>query len=137
MKVRYAVLASLAMFAAPIAAQGQGGQGMRQGMAAAAPTLDSLTAQLALTAEQQPKVAAVLEAYGASTKESQAFMTKMRESGDMASMRDNPDAMKHMTALRDARTTMTTDLKAILTAEQAAKYDALYPQRAGRRPGGE
>ncbi len=137
MKARFALLATLAVFAAPLAAQG-GGQGMRMGggMMAAAPSLDSLTAQLVLTEEQQPKVAAVLKAYEESTKDAQAFVTKMRESGNMQGLRDNPDAMKHMTALRDARSKMTTDLKAILTTEQSAKYDELYPQRM-RRPGNE
>lgn len=137
MKVRFAVLAALAVVAAPLAAQG-GGQ-MRQGggMMAAAPTLDSLKVQLTLTEEQLPKVEAALAAYEASTKDAQAFVAKVRASGDMQAMRDNPDAAKHMGTLRDARTKLATDIKAVLTTEQAAKYDELYPQRMGRRPGGQ
>lgn len=138
MKIRYALLATLALFATPLAAQG-GGQGMRMGggMMAAAPSLDSLTAQLTLTAEQQPKVAAVLKAHQESTKDAQAFLAKMRESGQMGAMRDNPEAMKHMTSLREARTKLVADLKAILTPEQSARYDELYPQQMRRRAGGQ
>lgn len=140
MKVRFAILASLAVLAAPLAAQG-GGQGMRQGggmgMMAAAPTLDSLTAQLTLTAEQQPKVAAALRKYEESSKDARAFVAKAMESGGMQGMRDNPDAMKHFTTLREARTTLATDIKAILTPEQSARYDELYPQRMRQRSGGE
>ena len=123
MKVRFALLAGMAILAAPLAAQG-GNAGMRMGggMTGAAPSIDSLRAQLALTAEQAPKVEAALAAYTASTKESQEFMAKMRESGNMQGMRDNPDAMKHMTTLREARTKLATDIKAVLTAEQLVPH---------------
>lgn len=139
MTVRYALLATLAMFAAPLAAQG--GQGMRQGggmgMMGAAPTLDTLTAQLGLTAEQLPKVEAAIKSYEESTKDARAFVAKAMEGGGMQGMRDNPDAMKHLTAMREARTKLATDIKAVLTAEQSAKYDELYPQRMRRRAGGQ
>ena len=51
MKVRFALLAGMAILAAPLAAQG-GNAGMRMGggMTGAAPSIDSLRAQLALTA---------------------------------------------------------------------------------------
>jgi hypothetical protein len=137
MKVRFALLASLAMLAAPLAAQGNTGMRTGGGMMGAAPTIDSLKAQLTLTAEQLPKVEAALAAYQASTKDAQAFMAKIRESGNMQGMRDNPDAMKHMTTLREARAKLATDIKAAVTTEQAAKYDELYPQRMGRRPGSQ
>lgn len=140
MKVRSLLLASLALAAAPLAAQG-GGQGAQRmgggrGMMTALPTLDTLTAQLSLTAEQQPKVAELLATYQASTKASQEFVTKLMADGGMASMRDNPEAMAHMTALRQGRQKFATDLKVILTKDQVARYDELYPQRAGRRPAG-
>lgn len=140
MKVRSLLLASLALVAAPLAAQGGGQAGQRmgggRGMTAALPALDTLTAQLGLTAEQQPKVAELLANYGTSTKASQEFITKLQAEGGMASMRDNPEAMAHMTALRQGREKFTTELKALLTPAQVTTYDELYPQRPGRRPAG-
>jgi hypothetical protein len=47
----------------------------------------------------------------------------------------DPDAQKHMTVMREARTKLATDIKAAVTPEQAAKYDELYPAR--RRPQGQ
>ncbi len=136
MKVRFAMLASLALFAMPLAAQG-GGQGMRMGGGGmmAVPSADTLAAQLSLSADQKTKVAAVIKTYEESTKDARAAMAKAMEGGNMQAMRDNPDFQKNMTSIRDARTKMTADLKAIFNTEQAAKYDELYPQR-GRRPGG-
>lgn len=124
----------LVAFALPLTAQG-GAPGMRN-MMTAVPNVDSLTAQLSLTAEQKPKVATAVATFETSTKDAREFMTKAMADGGMASMRDNPDAQKHLTAIRDARTKMVTEIKAAITPEQAAKYDELYPQRM-RRPGGE
>ncbi len=137
MKARFALLASLAVFTLPLAAQG-GGQGMRGGGMGfmAVPSADSLATQLSLSAEQKTKVVAVIKTYEESTKDARGAMAKMQESGNMASMRDNPDAMKNMTALREARTKMTADIKAILTPEQSAKYDELFPQRRRGPAGG-
>jgi len=138
MKARFALLASLAAFALPLAAQG-GGQGMRGGGPGgfmAIPSADTLAGQLSLSAEQKTKVAAAIKTYEESTKDARAAVQKMMESGGMGGMRDNPDAMKNMTTIREARTRMTTEIKAVLTQEQVAKYDELYPQRMGRRPGG-
>ena len=135
MKSRFAVLAVLVAFAMPLAAQGGAPGGMRGGgMMAAVPHVDTLASQLTLTAEQQPKVAAAVAAFELATKDAREFMTKA--GGDMMSMRDNPEFQKHMTAIRDARTTMVTEIKAAITPEQAAKYDELYPSRM-RRPSGE
>lgn len=137
MKVRFAMLASLAMFAMPLAAQG-GGQGMGRmgGGMMTVPSADTLAAQLSLSADQKTKVAAVIKTYEESTKDARAAMAKAMEGGDMQAMRDNPDFQKNMTSMREARTKMTADIKAVLTAEQSAKYDELYPARGGRRPGG-
>ncbi len=134
MKSRFGVLAMLVAFALPLSAQG-GAPGMRN-MMTAVPNVDSLTAQLSLTAEQKPKVATAVATFETSTKDAREFMTKAMADGGMATMRDNPDAQKHLTAIRDARTKMVTEIKAAITPEQAAKYDELYPQRM-RRPGGE
>ena len=134
MKSRFAVLAAMVALAMPLAAQGGAPNGMRN-MMGAVPNVDSLAAQLTLTAEQKPKVAAAVAAYEVSTKDARDFMTKSMSGGDMASMRDNPDFQKNMTTIRDARTKMATEIKAAVTPEQAAKYDELYPAR--RRPSGQ
>lgn len=136
MKSRFAVLTALVALAMPLAAQGGAPGGMRPGMMGAAPNVDTLAAQLTLTAEQKPKVAAAVAAYELATKDAREFMTKA-QGGDMASMRDNPDFQKNMTTIRDARTKMVAEIKAAVTPEQGAKYDELYPQRMGRRPSGE
>lgn len=139
MKSRFAVLTALVALALPLAAQGAGAPGgMRGGMMmGAAPNVDSLAAQLTLTSEQRPKVAAAVAAYELSTKEASEFMAKAQAGGNMMSMRDNPDFQKHMTVIREARTKMAAEIKAAITPEQATKYDELYPQRMGRRPGGQ
>lgn len=133
MKSRFALLAAMAVVALPLAAQG--GQ-MRGGMLGQAPNIDTLTAQLSLTADQKPKVALAVTTYETTTKDAREFLAKASAGGDMASMRENPDFQRHMTTIREARTTMVTAIKAAITTEQGAKYDELYPQR-GRRPGGE
>jgi hypothetical protein len=135
MKSRFAVLTALVALALPLAAQGGG---MRGGMMmGAAPNVDTLTAQLTLTSEQKPKVATAVASYEETTKDARAFMAKAQADGSMMSMRDNPDFQKHMVTMRDARTKMVTEIKAAITPEQAARYDELYPQRMGRRPGGQ
>jgi Spy/CpxP family protein refolding chaperone len=133
MKARLAVLSSLVLLAAPLAAQGGMGAGRGNPMAMlSVPTTELLTEQLALSAEQQPKVAALIAAYDSTTVTDRAAVAKLIEAGDMQAMRGDPS----MARVREARTKFTTDLKAMLTAEQVAKYDELYPQRMGRRPGG-
>jgi Spy/CpxP family protein refolding chaperone len=131
MKRRFALPALMLAFALPISAQG-----MRSGgMMGAVPHIDTLTSQLTLTAEQKPKVAAAVTAYEVATKDAREFMSKAMASGGMQGMRDNPDAQKHMTTIREARTKLSTDIKAAVTPEQAAKYDELYAPR--RRQGGQ
>ncbi|MEZ4377576.1 MAG: hypothetical protein R3B35_04735 [Gemmatimonadales bacterium] len=135
MKARLAVLSSLVLLAAPLAAQGGGmgaGRGGNPMAMLSVPTAEVLTEQLALTAEQQPKVTALVAAYDSTTKTDREAVAKLMEAGDMQAMRGNPAMAK----VREARTKFTTDLKALLTADQVAKYDELYPQRMGRRPGG-
>jgi len=135
MKARLAVLAAMAVVALPLAAQGGTAGGpprMGMGMMTAVPHIDTLTAQLSLTTEQKPKVAAAITAFENTTKDAREFLAKMQGEG-MQGMRDNPDAQKHLTTLRDARTKLATDIKAAVTAEQAAKYDELYPQRRPRQ----
>jgi|SRR5690606_14062074 len=131
-------LAAMVLAVAPAAAQGGGQMRGGMGMMSAVPNLDTLEAQLSLTAEQKPKVAAAVATFEQDSKDAREFITKAMQSGGMQSMRDNPDAQKQMTALREARTKLATDIKAVLTPDQAARYDELYPQRmGGRRPGGQ
>lgn len=139
MKSRIAVLAALVAFAMPLVAQGGPPPGgMRAGgMMTAVPNVDTLAAQLTLTAEQKPKVAAAVTAFELATKDAREAMAKAQAGGDMQAMRSNPDFQKNMTTIRDARLKMTAEIKAAITQEQATKYDELYPQRMGRRPSGE
>jgi hypothetical protein len=134
MKSRFALLTALVALAMPLAAQGGAPGGMRN-MMSAVPNIDTLAAQLTLTAEQKPKVATAVATFETSTKDAREFMTKAMAGGDMAAMRDNADFQKNATIVRDARTKMVTEIKAALTPEQVAKYDELYPAR--RRPGGQ
>jgi hypothetical protein len=139
MKARLTLAAAMVMLALPLAAQGgaAGGapRGPGMGMMSAVPNVDTLAAQLTLTAEQKPKVAEAVAAFETATKDAREFMAKAQSAGGMQGMRDNPDFQKHMTTLRDARAKLATDIKAAVTAEQGAKYDELYPQR--RRPQGQ
>lgn len=140
MKKAISMLAVAVIMAAPLAAQGGGmgmggGRGMGGGMMAV-PNADSLSSQLSLSAEQKPKVAALVKNFETSTKSVRDWMTGLQASGGMAAMRDNPGAQDSLTKLRDARTKFTTDLKALLTPEQVAKYDQLYPAMRPRQGGG-
>ncbi|HET9064734.1 MAG TPA: hypothetical protein VFN22_02785 [Gemmatimonadales bacterium] len=133
MKARLAVLSSLALLAAPLAAQGGGG-GMRGNPMAMleVPATGTLTEQLTLTPEQVTKVTALAAAYDSNTVKDRAAVAKLLEAGDMQALRGN----ESFTKVREARTKFATDLKALLTPAQVAKYDELYPARGGRRPGG-
>ncbi len=143
MKKAISMLAVAVILAAPLAAQGGGmgggGRGMGMGAMTAVPNADTLAAQLTLTAEQKPKVAELVKSFDTSTKSVRDWMAGLQANGGMAAMRDNPGAQDSLTKLRNARTKFATDLKALLTAQQAAKYDELYPTRpAGMgRPGGQ
>lgn len=132
MKARLAVLSSLALLAAPLAAQGGGG-GMRSNPMSMleVPATATLTEQLALTPEQVTKVTVLSAAYDSTTAKDRAAVAKVIEAGDMQALRSN----ESFTKVREARTKFATDLKAILTPAQVTKYDELYPTR-GRRPSG-
>jgi hypothetical protein len=97
-------------------AQGGGGRGGRGGANPVVIVKDSLKASDAVVA----KADSIYKAYQTETA---PLMEAMR-GGDA-------DARGKMTA---ARTKMTADIKALLTDEQKAKFDALMPQ--GRRGGG-
>jgi len=85
----------------------------------AAEQLKQLTEQLALTAEQKPKIEALLKEQG----------EKMRA---LFQDRNAPreDARKKMT---DMRTEFTGKIKAVLTKEQGEKYDKVVAEQAAKR----
>jgi Spy/CpxP family protein refolding chaperone len=127
------MLAALALVAAPLAAQGGGMAGRGNPMAMlSVPTVDTLTHQLGLTADQQVKVKALVATYDSSTATDRAEVSKVMAAGNMQALRGNASFGK----VREARTKFVAALKEVLTPEQVTKYDALYPSRMGRRPSG-
>lgn len=141
MSIRFALVAVLALGAAPLAAQGGGmgagmGGGMRAGgMMAGAPDAAKLTTDLGLDEAQAEKVTALVAAYKESTKGVQAWMDGIRASGGMQAMRNAPGAQDSLAKMRTARTKFEADLKAILTLDQAKKYDEMQAAARPRRPG--
>lgn len=94
------------------------GQGMRMSPKQRA---DTLGKQLSLDTTTIAKVAAIMEKY------QKVMMDKRSElQGDMDAMR------AAMTELRDNQ---TKDIKALLTKEQATKYDEILKQQQQRGPG--
>src|ERR1700690_2681806 len=115
MRVGAVALCSAALCATPMMAQGGGGGG-RGGMDHDA-QLAQLTTTLTLSADQQAKIKPILVADAAKM---QALMTAQ-----------DPDMRTKMTTIR---TDEHAAIKALLTADQATKYDAM-PQ-GGRGGGG-
>lgn len=104
----------------------QGGGGGGRGMMNPQTQLDAMTSQLGLTAEQQPKVLAILQ-------DSQKKMMEIRNSGA-----DPADMRPKMMAVREDQ---QTKIKAVLTDDQKPKYDAMIQaqqqrMRNGGGPGG-
>jgi len=121
MRAGVVAICSAALCAVPMMAQGApgggapGGGGGRGGMTPDAQLAQLITA-LTLTADQQAKIKPILDADAAK-------ITALRTAQD-------PDMMTKVTAIRTAQ---HAAIKALLTADQATKYDAM-PQ--GRRGGG-
>ncbi len=109
----FVMLCSAVMTSTPMLAQGGGGGG-RGGMTADA-RLAQLTTALTLSADQQAKIKPILD--------DQAT----KRAALMANASD-PDMRTKMTALT---TDTNAKIRALLTADQATKFDAM-PQ--GRRP---
>jgi len=103
-------------------AQGGGGGGFQQ--KSPEETLAAWKAPLALTDAQSAKLMPILVAQ---KKSNDSMMTAMQAGGDMQAMR--PVMMAN-------RTKYTAQIKAVLTADQATKYDALNPPRGNRGGGG-
>jgi periplasmic protein CpxP/Spy len=86
------------------------------------PSIEMMTTNLSLTAEQVPKVKAVLDAQ-------RQKMTELR--GD-----SNLSQEDRRTKMQEMRTDMTAKMKEILTPEQFAKFEKMGPGMRGNRPPG-
>ena len=123
-----AALVAGSVFAADIAVRAQdstntppaggppgGGQRGRGG-----PSIEMLTTNLSLTADQIPKVKAVLD----------------EQRQKMGELRNETDQQVLRTKMQALRTDTTAKMKEILTAEQFAKYEKMGPGMRGNRPPG-
>jgi hypothetical protein len=117
MRAGAVAICSAALCAVPMMAQGGGGGG--RGMMDPDAQLASLTTALTLSADQQAKIKPILAADAAKM---QALMTAQ-----------DPDMRTKMTQIR---TDEHAAIKALLTADQATKYDAMPQGRGGGRRGG-
>jgi protein CpxP len=122
MRAGVVALCSAALCAVPMMAQGggggaPGGGGGGRGMMTPDAQLAQLVTALTLTSDQQAKIKPILEADAAK-------ITALRTAQD-------PDMRTKMMAIR---TEQHAAIKALLTADQATKYDAM-PQ-GGRGGGG-
>lgn len=135
MKSRFALLAVMCVAAAPLAAQGGG----RQGGGMGGMNIDQLTTMYTLTPEQVTKTNELLKVYTTKTAGVQAWMTKLRESGDMQAMRSAPGFADSMKVTSDARAAFDAEFKKVLTGAQVAKFDSVAAARAARmqRPQGQ
>jgi len=121
-----AALVAGSVFAADIAVRAQdstntppaggppgGGQRGRGG-----PSIEMLTTNLSLTADQIPKVKAALD----------------EQRQKMGELRNETDQQVLRTKMQALRTDTTAKMKEILTAEQFAKYEKMGPGMRGNRP---
>jgi len=93
---------------------------MRGGMRG--PTIEQLTTNLDLTADEIPKVTAVLDDQKKKTADLRADTTLSQED--------------RRTKMTDIRTDVTAKMKEILTDDQFAKYQKMNQRGGGRRGGG-
>jgi Spy/CpxP family protein refolding chaperone len=114
------LMCSAVLYTAPMMAQGGGGGG--RGRMSPENQLSMMTEQLNLTADQQPKVLAILQ-------DSQKKMMDIRNSGA-----DPQDMRPKMMAVRQDQ---ESKIKALLTDEQKTKYDAMMEQMQNRMRGGQ
>jgi hypothetical protein len=139
MKSRFALVAVMALLAAPVAAQGGGGGGGGMGGGGGrgggrGMNIEALTTTYTLSAEQVKKADALLVSYNAAVQPLMQYMMAARQDGGEV----NADSM---TKQRELRTKFNADFKAILNADQAKKFDSVQaaaPQGrgGGRGPGG-
>jgi hypothetical protein len=128
MKIRFAVLALMAVAVVPLSAQGGGGR-RNGGGAGAALNIDNLTTLYKLTADQKTKAEALIKTYNTTTQPTQAWMASERQAGGAP----NADSLKKIT---DARATFDAAFKALLTDPQVQVFDSVQKVQASRRRGG-
>lgn len=116
--------AALLVLSTSIMAQGQGNRQMRSASERAKTETENVIKAVAPTADQALKILNINLKYAA--KDSARF-AEMRASG--GSM-DREAMMKSMQEQRDAQ---TAEIKAVLTDEQKAKYDAYIKEREAQR----
>ena len=120
MRAGAVALCSAALCAVPMMAQGGGGApggGGGRGMMTPDAQLAQLTTTLTLSADQQAKIKPILDADAKK-------IADIRSSGE--------DMLTARPKIMAIRTDQHAAIKALLTADQAAKYDAM-PQGRGRR----
>lgn len=132
MKSRFALVAIMALAAAPLAAQGGGGggggggRGMGRG---GGMNVDAMTTLYTLTDDQKTKTQALLDDYNKSAMPLQQYMRAQRQ----AQATVDPDSTKKST---DLRNDFNSKFKALLTADQSKKFDSVQTAMAARRGGG-
>lgn len=146
-----AVMAALATSARAQGPGGPGGPGQRPQMPDHWMTLDSLNTALGLTAEQKPKVTPHYEALNGVLKtaaDKRAAMRQRAGAGGMANMQEMTDEQRQamrarmdslraeLQPLQEQVTQHLQAIRAVLTADQQAKLDALpqptvMPMRRG------
>lgn len=122
MKFRFALLATLVVVAAPLAAQGgrRGGGGMN---------VDNMATMYTLSADQKTRTDSLVKIFTAGTAATQAWIRSEAQAGAVA----NADSAKKVA---DARARFNADFKALLTPDQAKKFDSVQANPPARRGGG-
>ena len=130
MKSRFALVAVMALVAAPLAAQGGGGGGGGGGRGGGrGMNIEAMTTLYTLTPEQVKKADALLVTYNAGVQPLMQYMMAARQGGGEVS----PDSTKKQ---QELRTKFNADFKAILTADQAKKFDSVQAAAPQGRGGG-
>jgi hypothetical protein len=118
MKSRFALLAMLALVAAPLAAQG--GRGGGRGM-----SVDNLNTVYQLSKDQKTKTQSLLDDYNKNSASVQLYIQTQRQNAAEVS----PDSTKKGA---DLLADFNTKFKALLTANQVKKFDSVQASRCVR-----
>lgn len=116
--------AALLVLSTTIMAQGQGNRQMRSSSERAKTETENIIKAVAPTAEQALKILDINLKYAA--KDSARFAEMRASGGNM----DRETMMKNM---QEQRAAQTAEIKAVLTDEQKAKYDAYIKERDAQR----
>jgi hypothetical protein len=116
MKSRFALLAMLVLVAAPLAAQGGGRGGMN---------VDNLNTLYKLTKDQKTKTQSLIDDYNKNTASVQQYILSQTQNAATVS----PDSTKKRS---DLLADFNAKFKALLTADQARKYDSVQASHCVR-----